>query len=47
MAVYSHRLFQRHHILPQDFYEMDDCKKAFIIASEQIQIEEEKKLDRR
>lgn len=47
MAVWFHRLFQKHNMLPQEFYEMDEYHKALIIASEEIAIEEEEKAIKR
>ncbi|WP_291548072.1 hypothetical protein [Clostridium sp. HMP27] len=43
MAIWFHRLFQKHNILPKEFDEMDEYHKALIIASEEIAIEEEEK----
>lgn len=36
-----HRIYQKHNILPQDFYLMDDRHKTFIYASELIVMDEE------
>lgn len=43
----SHRIFQNHNIPPHELYEMDEYHKAFIYASEQIVVEEEKREARR
>jgi hypothetical protein len=43
MAVWYHRLFQKHHILPEQFNDMDEYHKALIIASEELVVEEEDK----
>ena len=47
MAVWFHRLFQKHKIFPKEFYEMDEFHKALIIASEEIAIEEEERVRKR
>lgn len=47
MAVWFHRLFQKHNISPKELYDMDEFHKALIIASEEIAIEEEEKARKR
>lgn len=36
-----HRLFQRHHLLPDEVYAMEWRKRKFVYASEEIALDEE------
>lgn len=47
MAVYAHYCVHKLHIRPAEFLEMDMQEKAFIIASIEIQVKEEKKRARK
>lgn len=47
MAIWYHRLFQKHNILPQQFNELDEYHKALIIASEELVVEEEEKANKK
>lgn len=38
-----HRIFQRHGIMPQEFYALETRYKTFMYASELLAIEEEEK----
>lgn len=40
---YAHYVLQKLHILPSIFLEMDEQEKAFVIASCEIRVENEKK----
>lgn len=46
MAYFAHVAFQKHHILPRDFYELDSWSQAFIIASTLVQADDEKEAER-
>lgn len=42
-ANFAHFIFQKHHIMPRDYYEADRESKAFMIASVELQVEREKR----
>lgn len=41
-ANFAHFIFQKHHIMPRDYYEADRESKAFMIASVELQVERER-----
>lgn len=42
-----HRMFQRHNIMPHEFYTLEDRYKTFMIASESIEIDREIELEKK